>query len=531
MGGTPGPRLRTAVYLYTGPFLRYMRTGCLCLAALILVALLAACGCTAPVSSGNGNTAGTPAVTPTDAGLRIVTEEQYPFNYADADGTVTGQATDVVRGILSRLNQTSNITILPWSEGYRLAQAGPRVALYSTVRTDEREHLFKWVGPVSSFDYVLYAKNGTQFQLNSLESAKKAGQICVVQDDFRHQYLLENGFDNITTAGSDAECIRQLMAGSTDLWLGSSANALEIAGNEGIDPSAFHVVFPVRTVQTYIAFSPDTPDSVISAWQGALDAMKNDGTYAKIGTHYGMTLPGPAAAPASADAVADQALNTMVAATDGQMKAVLRPFEVLAQTGEVRSGEWDRIQPLLATLENKEPDAWIWYARPDGSYYAVAEGLTSANLKSRSYFPTVLAGKESVGTVVVSHNTGRNAGIVAVPVIQEGSVNGVLGASVYLDNLTDGLRGEIPEPFVFYAIDAEGKFALHSEKGQISRNITTIGPETSFGKAIAAIRSGYSGRVEYEDGGVRYRAGYRTAPLTGWKCVVAWPAGNTTSGV
>jgi len=508
-----------------------MRTGCLCLAALLLVALLAACGCTAPVLSGKENTTNTPVVTPADAGLRIVTEEQYPYNYAGANGTVTGQATDVVREILSRLNQTADITILPWSEGYRLAQAGPGVALYSTVRTDDREHLFKWVGPVSSYDIILYARNGSPFQINSLESAKKAGQICVVKDDFRHQYLLDNGFTNITTTDSDAECIHKLMAGSTDLWLGSRANALGVAGKEGLNASAFQEVFHVRTVQMYIAFSPDTPDSVISAWQGALDAMKDDGTYAKIGTQYGMTMPGSAAAPASADAVADQALNTMVAATDGQMKAVLRPFEVLAQTDEVRSGEWDRIQPLLATLENKEPDAWIWYARPDGSYYAMAEGLTSANLKSRSYFPTVLAGKESVGTVVVSHNTGRNAGIVAVPVLKEGTVTGVLGASVYLDNLTDSLRADIPEPFVFYAIDAEGKFALHSDTGQISRNITTIGPDTSFGKAIATIRAGDSGRVAYEDGGVAYLADFRTAPLTSWKCVVAWPEGNTTSGV
>jgi len=508
-----------------------MKTGCLCLAVLILVALLAACGCTAPVSSGTKNTAGTPAVTATDAGIRVITEEQYPLNYAGADGTVTGQATDVVRGILSRLNQTANITILPWNEGYALARAGPGVALYSTARTDEREHLFKWVGPVSSYDYVLYAKNGTNFPINSLESVKRAGaRICVVKDDFRYQYLLENGFENITTTGSDNECIRQLMAGSAGLWLGSSVNARETARNEGIDPSAFHEVFHVRTVQTYIAFSPDTPDSVIGAWQGALDAMKSDGTYADIGKKYGMTPTVSAAAPASADDVADQAVNAMVQTTDGQMKAVLRPFEVLALTDEVQSGEWDRIRPLLAALGSHEPDAWIWYARPDGSYYAVAEGLTSANLKSRSYFPTVLAGKESVGTVVVSHNTGRNAGIVAVPVLKDGAVTGVLGASVYLDNMTDRLRAAIPEPFLFYAIDNEGKFALHSDKGQISRNISTIGADTSFGKAIATIRSGKAGRVEYEDGGVRYIANFRTAPLTSWKCVVAWPEGNSTDG-
>jgi len=85
--------------------------------------------------------------------------------------------------------------------------------------------------------------------------------------------------------------------------------------------------------------------------------------------------------------VADQAVTTLVAVTDGQMKAILRPYEVLALTDEARSGEWSRIQPLLAALMNKEPDTWLWYARPDGSYYAVAEGLTSFQPQKQVVLP------------------------------------------------------------------------------------------------------------------------------------------------
>ena len=141
----------------------------------------------------------------------------------------------------------------------------------------------------------------------------------------------------------------------------------------------------------------------------------------------------------------------------------------------------------------------------------------------------MLAGNESVGTVVVSHTTGKNVGVVAVPVRNQGTVTGVLGASVYLDTLTDTLREEVPEQFVFFAIDTEGKFALHSDKGQISRDIATIGPATSFGKAIATIRAQDAGTVEYDDGGVHYRARFRSSPLTAWRFVVAWPDAGSTS--
>jgi ABC-type amino acid transport substrate-binding protein len=496
----------------------------------VVAGFVIACGCSMQGPSAETEKSVAPEGLVTDAGLRIIAEDFPPFNYAGADGKAVGQATEVVNSILTRLNQKAAIEILPWTEGYRLARAGPRVALYSTGRTEEREKLFKWVGPIASLEYTLYGRNGSGLQINSLEAAKKGGCIGVVKDDARHQFLQENRFENITTCGSDAECLRSLMAGTTDLWLGSSANAADIARKEGIAPTAIKALYPVRTVQLYIAFSNDTPDSVIARWQDALDAMKRDGTFDAIRKKYGMTTAAVTGVQVSAGAQADLALNIMAAETDSQLKAVLRPLEVLAVTPEAQSGEWQNIRPLLATLEEKEPDARTWYALPDGSYYTVVDGLTSANLKTRSYFPGVLAGKESVGIVVMSYSTGKNVAIIAVPVRNQSAVTGVMGASVYLDTLTDKLRSKVPEPLVFYAIDTESQFALHSDKGQISRNVAMIGPESSFGRAIDTMRAQSSGTVEYDDGGIHYNARFRSDPLTGWRFVVAWPqSGSTTA--
>jgi ABC-type amino acid transport substrate-binding protein len=496
----------------------------------ILLGFAIAGGCTMQGPAEKTNKSGETAGPATDAGLRIITEELPPFNYAGTDGKATGQSTEVVNGILTRLNQNASIEVLPWSEGYSLTSAGPRTVLYSTGRTDEREKLFRWVGPVASMDYMLYARNGSGLQIGSLEAAKKSGRIGVVKDDARYQFLLENRFLNITTCGSDAECLKNLMAGTTELWLGSSADAAEIAGKEGIDPSAFVALYPVRTVPLYIAFSNDTPDSVITRWQDALDAMKKDGTFDAIRKKYGLAPVAVTGIPEPGGAEADLALDILVAETDGQLKAVLRPLELIAVTTEAQSGEWQNIRPLLATLAAKEPDAVLWYAFPNGTYYTVSDGLASASLKTRPYFPFVLAGNESVGMVVVSHATGKNTAIVAVPVRDRQGVTGIAGASVYLDTLTDTLRSEVPGPFVFYAVDTENRFALHSDKGQISRNVTTIGQETSFGRAIGTIRSQDSGTVAYDDGGVHYMARFRSDPLTGWRFVVAWPqAGNATA--
>jgi len=44
--------------------------------------------------------------------------------------------------------------------------------------------------------------------------------------------------------------------------------------------------------------------------------------------------------PVSEETLADFALEIMAAQTDGQLRAILRPFEVLAVTAESQSGEW-----------------------------------------------------------------------------------------------------------------------------------------------------------------------------------------------
>jgi ABC-type amino acid transport substrate-binding protein len=480
-----------------------------------------ACGCLSTTPAGDtGKTAAAPAG---DAGIRIITEEFPPFSYAGPGGEVSGQSTDVVNAILNRLNQKAEIRILPWSEGYSRAIAGPETAIYSTGRTDEREHLFRWVGPIASFDYMLYARNGSGLSINSLEAAKKARAIGVVKDDARHQFLQQNRFENIMTCDSDAGCLRDLVAGKTDLWLGTTANAPSVAEKEGIELTSISGVYSVRTVEMYIAFSNDTPDRVITSWQDALDAIKRDGTFEDIRRKYGFGTAAVTEVPAPAAEQAGLALSVMIAETDSRLKIILRTFEVLAVTPDVKTRDWQKIRPLLSALETHEPNARTWYANPDGSYYTVVDNLTTANLKSRTYFPVVLGGNESVGTVVVSLSTGKNTAIVAVPVKENGSVTGVLGASVYLDTLTETLRGEIPEPFVFYAMDREGRFALHSDKGQISRNITTIGPGSSFGQALHRIQAQEGGTEAYDDGGVHYRARFRSSPLTGWWFVVAWP--------
>ena len=135
---------------------------------------------------------------------------------------------------------------------------------------------------------MLYARNGTGLTISNLEEAKAAGKIWVVENDTRQQYLVQRNFTNIATCDMDGACLANLMAGKSDLWLGTTANTPEILKKAGIDPIAITPVYSLGEGTAYIAFSNDTPDSVVASWQGALDAMKADGTFTTIQQKYGM---------------------------------------------------------------------------------------------------------------------------------------------------------------------------------------------------------------------------------------------------
>jgi len=489
-------------------------------ASLILIITISAviCGCASGDSS-PGQISEEESVL--ESGLHIMTEEFPPFNNINEKGEVSGQSTEIVKEILSGLNQKAEIELLPWAVGYTAALKESNAVLYSTAINEERKPLFKWAGPIGSFDYVLYAKSDSGINISSLDAAKKTGKIGVVKDDARQQFLSDSDFRNLALFADDETCVRELMNGEVDLWFGSSLNAEYITEKAGYPSEDIMPVYPVRSNEIYIAFNPKIPDEVVEKWQIELDSMKADGRYDLILDKYTSDSVYPAKSPDIKDSDTYTTLTAVIAVTESQIKSVLRPLEILAVTEEAHSGEWQKIKPLLMRLEEKEPGARMWYANTDGSYYTVVDNLTGSNLKERSYFPVVLSGEESVGTIVISHSTGKNVAVVAVPVIVNENVNGILGASVYADSITDVLNEELPASTFYYAIDNEGKFALSSEKGEISQKTTLMTENTSFGKAVEIIMSEDRGTVEYESEGRAWKAIFRKTPLTGWRFVVA----------
>tara|TARA_B100000315_G_scaffold115297_1_gene105824 strand:- start:763 stop:1590 length:828 start_codon:yes stop_codon:yes gene_type:complete len=212
--------------------------------------------------------------------FNIMTEEYPPYNFKE-NGKITGVATEVVQELLKRVGHPDNIKLHSWSLGYKLIQEKEGHILFSTTRTKVREKLFKWVGPLLPQKLVFFARKGSNYSFSTLTEAKKVRRIGVYRDDVGDLLLKEKGFKNLDRVLDNKLNPKKLVAKRINLWLVGELVGIHLAGKAGL-AGKIEKVFDVLTRPLYIAFSKNTPDSVIEEWQKNLDEMKAGGTYKRI---------------------------------------------------------------------------------------------------------------------------------------------------------------------------------------------------------------------------------------------------------
>ena len=157
------------------------------------------------------------------------------------------------------------------------------------------------------------------------------------------------------------------------------------------------------------------------------------------------------------------------ALTDSYIENCLNTLEIMAIMDEVRSGDWDNMLPILTKADDVMLPGPRWFALPDGSYYVVGMGKTDKNISDRAYFPVVMSGSNTYNELVVSRSTGEKALVTAVPVFEDEKVIGVLGVSVFLEDLSNTISEKLSlsDDIVFYALTAENQVALHNDTQMI----------------------------------------------------------------
>lgn len=222
------------------------------------------------------------------APIRVVTEELPPYNMAE-NGVVTGLSTEIVQAVMAGLGLNPKIEVLPWARAYDLAQHSDNVLIYPMARTQEREHLFKWVGAIAPTTWFLFSLSERPVWLNSLDDARQY-HIATVNQDVGEQYLMAHGFQvgkELQSSSMYENNYRKLKVDHVELWISNELNAIHLMRKNGDDPETRMVrSLPLPELSSeeglYMAFSRGTPDSTVERFRAELDRIKRDGTYQAI---------------------------------------------------------------------------------------------------------------------------------------------------------------------------------------------------------------------------------------------------------
>ncbi len=217
--------------------------------------------------------------------------EQFPPYHMTLDGSlfahnaedITGLCTQMVKRLAQEVPYEVKMKLRNWSSGLDRVKRKANHGIFCTVRNEERENWFEWVGPLTNTGWALFAKPGSGIKLDSLADAKQY-QIGGYKDDVRTKYLQDNGF-NVSVIAEDALNPRRLELGQIDLWISDELVGPYTASDAG--DIEVENVLTFKTVPLYLAINKDTDKKIVETLQKAARKLMEDGSFRSIENIYG----------------------------------------------------------------------------------------------------------------------------------------------------------------------------------------------------------------------------------------------------
>ena len=206
-----------------------------------------------------------------------LTEEFPPLNYQE-DGELKGVAVDLLDAVFSRLNiglTRADIRLVPWPGAYQAGLANNTTVVFSMARVPEREELFRWAGPFVKGDIVLFGPRSRNITIATPADLKNY-RIGAIANTSSIPLLLAQGVDDeqLVLGESATVLIEQLERGELDLWSTGELSGRYLINKHAARPDDIESVYTLHTNEYYFAFSRDTPDTLVNAFQQALEDIR-----------------------------------------------------------------------------------------------------------------------------------------------------------------------------------------------------------------------------------------------------------------
>jgi ABC-type amino acid transport substrate-binding protein len=222
--------------------------------------------------------------------IRWMSEQYPPYNFLNDQGEPKGIAVELLLALARKLDfdlAPEQIEFLPWARGYTILSKKSYTALFSMVRTPQREQQFRFVGPIIDSRVVLIAAINRALVVEGAEDINRL-TIGVVRDDIGEQSLRSIGVkpEAIVVCNSAKQLVQLLNRGRVDAIAYELAVARWNFGQAGLGGEQFEEVFTLLEGGLWYAFHRDTPELLLETLQHGLDQLRAEGELQRIRARY-----------------------------------------------------------------------------------------------------------------------------------------------------------------------------------------------------------------------------------------------------
>lgn len=224
-----------------------------------------------------------------DEKLTVLTEDWPPFNYKE-NGKLVGISTDLVLATLVRAGFAYEIKMYPWKRAYQITIGTPNTILFTTSRTEIRENLFKWVGPLYPRQIIMYKlRKRADIVINNIDDLKNY-QLGILLGGSVQEYLTSNGFkdgQHYQAVATEHQNLIKLFKGRVDLIPGSEMSMAFRMKDIPYKYEELQKAFVmIDEGGYYIAINNNTSDIIVKRLQTAFDSLIDEGLREQISMKY-----------------------------------------------------------------------------------------------------------------------------------------------------------------------------------------------------------------------------------------------------